>query len=246
MGRRNRWTVSSTGFRKNIIMNKFILVIFAFGFSQIHADGDMGMHSDSTTVPSSTESNGYGEDDGYGSDSGYGDGYGSGYGEDGYGSGYEDGEDYEECCPRKYVESSWDINASGWYVYWGRSDKVPWFCNSQCVYVKEEDYDGGDLDGYGSGSGYGSGYGYGDKKKSRKTRGAGGPKVQKYCFKPSDTTRAKCYYDYDDGLGGFGSGYGSGYGSDDGYGSGSGYGDGYGTTEGTTGPTEGTTMESHS
>jgi len=233
-------------------MNKFVLVIFAFGFSQIHADGDMGMHSDSTTVPSSTESNGYGEDDGYGSDSGYGDGYGSGYGEDGYGSGYEDGDDYEECCPKKYVESV-DIYGgvvSGVYVYWGRSDKVPWFCNSQCVYVKEEDYNGGDIDGYGSESGYGSGYGYGDKKKSRKTRGAGGPKVQKYCFKPSDNYISQCALN-DDGMGGFGSGSGSGYGSDDGYGSGSGYGDGYGdgygtTTEGTTGPTEGTTMESHS
>merc|ERR1711976_388252 len=175
---RNRWTVSLTGFRKNIIMNKFVLVIFAFGFSQIDADGMMGMGTESTTNPTSTEANGYGEDNGYGSGSGYGDGYGSGYGDDGYGE-----------------------------------------------------------EGYGTTEAPG----HGDMKKSRKTRGAHGPKVQKYCFKPSDFTQSKCYYDngYTGGYGS-GSGYGSGYGSEDGYGSGygdDGYGEeGYGSTE-----TEGTT-----
>merc|ERR1711988_1841606 len=239
---RNRWTVSLTGFRKNIIMNKFVLVIFAFGFSQIDADGMMGMGTESTTNPTSTGANGYGEDDGYGSGSGYGDGYGSGYGMDGYGSGYENGDDID-CCPMKYVDSP-DPMLSGVYVNVGKHKEVPWFCNSQCVYVKEEDYDGSmDMtDGYGSGSGYGygddgygeEGYGtteapgHGDMKKSRKTRGAHGPKVQKYCFKPSDFTQSKCYYD---------NGYTGGYGSGSGDGSGSGYGDdgygeeGYGSTE---------------
>merc|ERR1712170_326573 len=144
---RNRWTVSLTGFRKNIIMNKFVLVIFAFGFSQIDADGMMGMGTESTTNPTSTEANGYGEDDGYGSGSGY--GYGSGYGMDGYGSGYENGDDID-CCPMKYVDSP-DPMLSGVYVNVGKHKEVPWFCNSQCVYVKEEDYDGSmDMtDGYG-------------------------------------------------------------------------------------------------
>merc|ERR1711944_181265 len=116
----------------------------------------MGMGMDSTTIPSTTDANGYGEDDGYGS-----------------GSGYDDGDDFD-CCPMKYVES-WDPKMSGVYVNVGKSQGVPWFCNSQCVYVKEEDYDGSmDMDmtdGYGSGYGNGYGSGYGDKRKSRKTRG---------------------------------------------------------------------------
>merc|ERR1712233_221554 len=197
---RNRWKVPLTGFHKNINMNKFGLVIFAVGFSQIHADGDMRMDSDSTTFPSSIESNGFDEDNGYGS--GYGDGYGSGNGVDGYESGFEDGDDYE-CCLKKYVESL-DPKMSGVYVYWGKSENVPWFCNSQCVYVKEDDYNEEDMD-------------------------MGG--VQNFCFKPSDSTRSICD---DDDMGGFSSGSGYGSEDSYGSGYGESYGDGYGTTEGTT------------
>merc|ERR1712117_862539 len=123
-----------------------------------------------------------------------GEGYGSGMG--GYGSGYGSGEggygggDYNgECCEKKVVRDHWDEKLNGVYMLYkvAEWDQLPYYCNSPCVYVKE-DMDGmmggeegegmegyGSGYGYGSGRGYGSGYGYGSEMM----------KKQKFCFKPS-------------------------------------------------------------